>query len=97
MKEVPTAKPNLVHHVLAQRLEILSDLSVGGNYRSNEFERVKKKEDLSLEEVLAHKTEIEKPEKTLVDKLVAMKTMTLSALELESTVIRLETKSSLLM
>lgn len=50
VEELPTSIPIAVHHALAQRLEVLGDVSEGENARNDDFEREKDEQDPLLEE-----------------------------------------------
>lgn len=53
--ELPTALPNVVHHVQAQGLKVPTDVSEGENYGNAELEEVKEERNPSLEELNAYK------------------------------------------
>lgn len=88
--------PNMFHHALTQGLEVIGDVSVGGNSWNNDFERVKEERDCLLDEVGAYKMEKKKHEKTMLEKEVEMEAMTWSVMDSERPMNRLETEKSLL-
>lgn len=62
--------------MLAQGLKVLGDVSVAGNSRDDEFERLKEGRDRFLEEVNAFKMEKKKLLNTLKEEEAALKAMT---------------------
>lgn len=72
----------MVHYALDQGLEVLGDVSVNENSRSNKFERLNNEQDRLKEDVNAYRTEMEQFVKTLPEKEVPMKAMTCSVVDL---------------
>lgn len=70
-------------------------MPVGEDSCNKEFEQLKEERDTLLEGLNAYKIEKTKLEKTLLENKVAMKPITRSLVDLERSVIRLETEMSL--
>lgn len=95
--ELMTPIPNVIHHGMAQNLEMLRDVSVGENSRNEELKRVKDEWVHLTEEMNDYKMEMVKLELTLLEKKVTMKATTRSLVDLEGIVNRLETRKSFLL
>lgn len=94
--ELSTTIRNVVHHVLALGLEVLSDALECENSANIELQQVDEERDCLLEERNAHKIEQEKLEKMLLWKEIVTKAITQSVLVLERTLNHLETDKILL-
>lgn len=86
----------MVHHSLANDMQVLGNASVGKNSQNDRLEVVETDRDRLSEEVKVSKMEKEKLAKTLLEKEVARKSLTRSVLNSESNVNRLETEESFL-
>lgn len=82
---------------LAQNLQVLKNVMKGENSRSDEFQGMKEERYRLLEENNSCGMENKELKKKLLEKEVARKGMTVSLLDLERSVIFLETKKCLLM
>lgn len=72
-------------------------MSVGGNYRNEEFELVKEERDRFQEEITTYKLEKEQHKNTQLEKYVVRKAMTVSLMDPERSVTRLKIEKSLLL
>lgn len=98
LRKLPTSIASLDHHALDEDFEAQDDELVGENSRINKIEQVEEERVRFLEIVqYVYKTEKKKLEKILLEKAVATKATARSLVEMERTVIYLETEESLLM
>lgn len=92
VRELLTTIFNVVYHALSQGLEVRGNLSMSEICRNDEFDLLKKEMGCWLEEVNSFKMEKWNIENALLEKVVAMKVMTRSVVDLARIVILRETE-----